>query len=104
MASLREIVEFAKQTDSPMDYLNDVENGYYWLKGQKKKHIDDLITLDEIEQIVELDRSRKSACGMTNSWEQGSWQQHDSKFTQLCSLLHQMNIRESKSTQVLVEN
>lgn len=99
--SLREIAEFAKQNDTDIEYLNDLENGYYWLKGQKKKHIDDPITMEEIQQVIELDRCRKLEYGTTNSWEQYSWEQHSHKFEQL---LHQMNRRESKSTQLPVEN
>lgn len=113
MVSLRDVGTFVESNlnlFSKMErhgiqlYLNDAEHGYYWLKGQKIKHLDDPITAEELDQVIELDRSCKLAYGMTNSWEQGSIHQHDYKFEQLLSVLHHMNTGVSISTKVPVEN
>ena len=110
MVSLREVGHFVESNDglSKLErdgiqmYLKEAEeNGYYWLKGQKKKHIDDPITAEEINFVIELDRSRKLAYGMTNSWEQFSVHQHDYKFEQLQTVLRYMN---TISTKVPVEH
>jgi hypothetical protein len=113
MVSLREIGTFVESNEvlfSKMErhgiqlYLNEAEHGYYWLKGQKRKHLDDPITAEELDQVIELDRSRKVEYGTTNSWEQGSIHQHDYKFEQLQSVLHHMNTCASISTKVPAEN
>jgi hypothetical protein len=113
MVSLRQVGTFIEnnsvllsetERDGIQLYLKDADHGYYWLKGQKIKHIDDPITMEELDQVIELDRSRKLAYGMTNSWEQGFVGQHDYKFAQLQSVLGYMNTRESMSTKVPAEN
>jgi len=113
MVSLRDVGTFVESnrnllSDTERDgiqlYLNDAAHGYYWLKGQKIKHLDDPITAEEIDLVIELDRSRKLAYGITNSWEQGSIHQHDYKFEQLQSVLRHMNTCASISTKVPAEN
>ena len=113
MTSLRMIGTFVESNDNLLSkterdgiqlYLKEAEHGYYWLKGQKIKHIDDPITMEELDQVIELDRNRKLVYGMTNSWEQGFAEQHDYKFAQLQSVLHYMNTLESMSTKVPAEN
>lgn len=112
MVSLREVGTFVESNDvfSKLErdgiqmYLKEAEHGYYWLKGQTRKHIDDPITAEELDQVIELDRSRKLASGITNSWEQFSIHQHDYKFEKLQTVLHHMNTCASISTKVPAEN
>ena len=111
MTSLREIGKYIEsQSVSKTErtgiemYLKDAEHGYYWLKGQKIKHIDDPITMEELDQVLEMDRTRKLAYDITNSWERGSIDQHDYKFTQLRAVLVHMNTGASMSIKLPTEN
>lgn len=112
MVSLRSIGTFVEsnglfsntEQDGIQQYLKDAEHGYFWLKGQKIKHIDDPITMEEMDQVIEMDQRRKWAYGFANTWEQSSSETHDYKFTQLHSVLRQMNTTASMSTKVPAEN
>ena len=110
MTSLRSIGTFVEnnelfsktERDGVQLYLKDAEHGYFWLKGQKLKHIDDPITMDEMNQVIEMDQSRKMD-GFANSWQQSS-SEHDYKFEQLRSVLGHMNTSESISIKFPAEN
>ncbi len=112
MTSLRNIGTFVEnndlfsktERDGVQLYLKDAEHGYFWLKGQKIKHIDEPITMEEMNQVIEMDQCRKMTYGVANSWEQSSSDKHDYKFEQLHSVLRHMNTAASMSTKVPAEN
>ena len=60
--------------------------------------------MEEMNQVIEMDQSRKMAYGFANSWEQSSSEQHDYKFEQLRSVLDHMNTNESISIKFPAEN
>jgi hypothetical protein len=113
MVSLREIGSYIERYGETLSkeekngvqmYLQDAKQGYYWLNGQLKMHLEDAITSEDIDRAIELDRCRKMTYVPCNSFEIGSIENHNYKFVQLQSVLRQMKTGVSMSINVPAEN